>query len=78
MAVRPENLENPERAMDLSTREDDPKGRKREDPAAAELKALRERIEAVKAEPPLARYPEPACRACFVSGWAAAVKALEE
>lgn len=77
MVVKAADLDNPERGMDLSTREagEEKPGRKREDPAAAELKAMRERIAAAKATTP--RDPIPHCGDCFRRGWEAAVRAVD-
>jgi hypothetical protein len=77
MAVRPETLDNQERGLELTTREDaDGKaGRRREDPAVGELKALRERIAAVLAAEPKDEAPH--CSDCFRRGWKAGLRGLE-
>lgn len=74
MAVRPENLDNPERDLNLSTRESDGKaGRKREDPA--ERRALRERLAMARTLTPQGR--ELHWRASWDQGRDAAVVAIE-
>ncbi len=75
--VKPETLENPERGMDLTTRGPVMDVAVRVDVAGApELQALRARIKALKVTPPEDRAPH--CRACFMRGAEAALRALEE
>ena len=77
MSVKPSELDNPERGLNLSTREggEEKPRSKREDAAAAELKALRERIAAAKTATP--RDPIPHCGDCYRRGWAAAIRAVD-
>ena len=80
MAVRPETLENPERGLSLVTREpaevepleDSTAG----DHAAAELRALRDRIQEIRETHPKDAMPH--CRACYQRGVEAALRALDE
>jgi hypothetical protein len=72
MAVKGTDLETPERGMNLENRGSRPAG---SDDAAAQLKALRERIAAARATIP--RDPIPHCGVCFRRGWEAALGALE-
>jgi len=74
MAVNARNLENPERGQDLTTREGEPAPALR-DPTLAELRALRERIAAAKANPPKDEAAH--CRDCFTRGVTAALRAIE-
>jgi hypothetical protein len=77
MSVKSRELENPERGLELQNRDaGDERGRRREDSAGAELRALRERVAAVKSTKPL--DPVPHCGDCYRRGWAAAVRAIEE
>lgn len=80
MAVKSASLENREREMNLSDRDEKPK----KDSAAAELAALRARISSVRLSPPADTYahtPGPRlsfCSACFRRGVLAALDALGE
>jgi len=78
MSVRPETLENPERALDLSTRRPAPdakQGSQREGSSAAELRAVRERIEAAHAIKP--QGAELHCADCWRRGRDAALRLIE-
>lgn len=77
MAVRPETLQNPERGLDLLDREaaEGARPRKRDD-AAAELAAVRERIEAAKKIRPLRPSPH-CCGTCWGDGRDAAIRVIE-
>jgi hypothetical protein len=69
-----DNLETPERGMNLQTRD---KGAKKWVASAeSELEALRERIAAGLAATPEAPIPE--CVACYRKGWMAALRALAD
>lgn len=80
MSVKAGTLETPERSLELVTREDEePRpARKREehDAAAADLRALRERIATAKAISPKDRVPH--CGDCYRRGWAAALREIME
>lgn len=74
MAVRPESIENPERDLEVTTREGDGKGgRKREDPP--ECRALRERLATARALTPQGR--ELHWRASWDQGRDAAIASIE-
>ncbi len=81
MAVKASTLETPERGLELETREEPgPGGKSR---AAAELKALRDRIEQLRAnEPPEAPkvdvYSKDWWRRGYAEGWRAALEAIKE
>jgi len=73
MAVKPAELENPERDLSLETREQGKgadSGR-----ARAELQALQERLAAAKSMKP--KDTQPHCGDCFRRGWAAALRMVE-
>lgn len=72
MAVKPEQIENPERAIDLSNREIGSAKKVAHD----ELKALRARIAELHATIP--QDSRPHCADCYRRGWAAALRALQE
>lgn len=87
MAVRPETLETPERGIALETRQEGQGDTRRGPGPTAELRALRERIAAVRAQKHGPMEPEAMaairaqCRDCaskgFGAGWAAALEAIE-
>jgi hypothetical protein len=78
MSVKPENLDNAERDLELMNRASGKKVAAAVAPSAEdELKALRQRIAAALASPPEGA-PIPECRACYRKGWMAALKALED
>ena len=83
MSVKTETLENPERDLDVVTR--DPKGTrkvlddmqrvKQSMPEAdEELQAIRQRIKAAQAT--VGQDPQPHCGDCFKRGWTAAIRAI--
>jgi hypothetical protein len=83
MSVKASELENAERDLDLSARDEGRarQGRKREEAVAGDaadlvaLRELRHRFDAAKVEEP--KDPQPHCRACFVRGWMQALKKVE-
>jgi hypothetical protein len=78
MVVNRGDLDNPERDLQLSTREGAEKPRKHDD-TAAELRALRQRIAAAGnlpgIAPPLGEA-KPCCADCYRRGWHAALRSL--
>ena len=69
------NLDTPERGMNLQTRE--VKGAKKPLSAEAELEGLRERITAARESKPDGGYCCSHCAQAFTSGRDAAIKAIE-
>lgn len=69
MSVKANSLENPERDLQMTTRE------ATEPSEAGKLAALRQRIAEAKVATPDAPIPE--CRDCYRRGWMAALRALE-
>jgi hypothetical protein len=78
MSVKPEQIENAERDLELMNR--DARGGKKAAAVMApsaedQLTALRQRIAERLAAPPTAPIPE--CAACYRKGWLAALRSLE-
>jgi hypothetical protein len=71
-------LDNPERSLTLVDRTDEPAAAEvaAADHAAAELRVLRARISALKLAGP--KDSQPHCKACFVRGVSATLRALDE
>jgi hypothetical protein len=79
MSVKPEQIENAERDLELMNR--DARGGKKAAAVMApsaedQLIALRQRIAELLAATPTPPIPE--CAACYRKGWMAGLKALEE
>ena len=74
MAVRPESLETPERDLSLRTREEAPPP-VRKPSAFEELRALKEKIVALRQAPPPDAKPH--CRDCFLRAVRATLDAIE-
>jgi hypothetical protein len=80
MAVNPKGLETPERGMELETREDQAGSRRG---PAAELKALRDRIDTMRAQqapeaPRVDAYSKDWWRRGWEAGWKAALEELSK
>jgi len=75
MAVRPEQLDHPERDLDLATRETQGAGRQRRESADTELKALRARIAEARTLQPSPEQRH--CVDCFERGRNAAIRVIE-
>lgn len=82
MSVKPADLDNQERGMDLSDREE--KGSNKRDVSAAALEAFRARLRALRVTPPKDAFPHSPgprlsyCDACFRRGVKAVLDAIGE
>ena len=82
MAVNAEDIENPERGLELTTRrragpKHAPAAVQPQDDSAELLEMYERRFAAVKAMTPK-DDPAPHCRDCYRRGWSAALRMLEE
>ena len=78
MAVKPHELETPERGMNVQTRTHSNRATDDQESVAMDaLLEMRKRLEDAKVTPPSTKDARPHCSDCFRRGWLAALGAVE-
>jgi len=78
MAVKPHELETPERGMHVQTRTVSNRATEDQESVAMDaLLAMRKRLEDAKVTPTQSKDARPHCADCFRRGWVAALEMVE-